>query len=79
MPYIDILGPFSIDYGPSKIQPDGMVLFVSDSSPGGRQKALKWIRENNQEPTDLEIVFSDYLSPLTGKLQPAGMEGKIPQ
>lgn len=72
LPYIDILGPFSVDYGASKNQPESVVLYVSDSSPGGRQKALKWIRENNQEPTDLEIVFSDYLSPLTGNKQPEG-------
>lgn len=64
LPYSDLMGPFSIDYGPSKTREGGIFLLVTDSTPPGRIEALKWIRTNGQNPTDLEIVFSDFINPL---------------
>lgn len=64
LPYEDIYGPFQIDYGPSNTQPNGVLLVVSNSTPPGRAKALEWIRQQGQDPTDLEIRYTDFTNPL---------------
>lgn len=56
-------GPFSIDYGKSEKRPNGVFLEISDSSPEGRQKAISWIRDHQQDPTDLEIRYIDFVNP----------------
>lgn len=65
LPFTDIAGPFSIDYGPSPDRKDGVFLIVSDSSPEGRTNALRWIKQQGYDPTELEIRFYDFNSPLT--------------
>lgn len=64
LPVTEILGPFSIDYGLSDSRKDGVFLEISDSSPQGRVNALKWLRQNGQDPTDFEIRYSDFTNPL---------------
>lgn len=64
LPYSQESPPFSIDFGPSKTRPGDMVFLVSDSSPNGRQAALDWIRQHGENPTDMEIVFSDFVNQL---------------
>lgn len=60
LPYDDLVGPFSIDYGASKKRPNGIFLDISNSSPQGRENAMKWIKSQGYDVTDLEIVFRDY-------------------
>lgn len=67
LPVTDITGPFSIDYGQSKTRPNDIFLLVSDSSPSGRQNALKWISRHGYDPADFEIIFSDFTNPLETK------------
>jgi hypothetical protein len=67
LPVTDIFGPFSIDYGPSAARENGVYLTISDSSPEGRANAIKWIRQHNQDPTDLEIRYPDFVNPLEKK------------
>lgn len=65
LPYSQESPPFNIDYGPSKDQQGGIFLIVSESSPNGRQAALDWIRQHGQDPTDLDITFTDFVNPLS--------------
>jgi len=64
LPYSDINGPFTIDYGPSPVRKNDIFLLVSDSSPRGRENALRWIKQQGYDPTDLEIRFSDFNNPV---------------
>lgn len=64
LPYTDILGPFSIDYSLTPSTNDKVALIISDSSPDGRQNALKWIRQQNQDPSEYEIIYQDFVNPL---------------
>lgn len=64
LPYIKSSGPFRIDYGPSKTRKGGVIIIISDSTANGRVNALKWIRQQGFDPTDYEIVYSDFVSPL---------------
>jgi hypothetical protein len=64
LPYTDITGPFTIDYGPSPTRKNGIFLIVSNSSPEGRVNALKWIRQQGYDPTNLEIRFDDFVNPI---------------
>lgn len=64
LPTTQVTGPFTINYGPSETRKDGVFLEIIDSSPEGRTNALKWIRERDQDPTDLEIRFLDFANPL---------------
>lgn len=66
LPYTDISGPFSIDYGPSDKQKDGIVIVVSNSSADGRVNAIKWIKQQGYNPADMEIRFEDFNNPLEG-------------
>lgn len=72
LPYSDLVGPFSIDYGPSPTRKNDAFLIVSNSSPKGRQNALRWIRQNGYDPTDLEIRFADFNNPLSASLAGEG-------
>lgn len=65
LPYDDLNGPFSINYGASKARKGGTVVSISFSTPKSRQKALQWIREQGSDPSDLEIRFDDFVNPLT--------------
>jgi hypothetical protein len=64
LPYTDPAGPFSIDYGASESRKNGVFLVISDSSANGRVNALKWIRQQGYDPTNLEITYLDYSNPL---------------
>jgi hypothetical protein len=64
LPYTDITGPFSIDYGPSSTQKNGSFILISDSSPNGRVNALKWIKQQGYDPVNMEIHFDDFTNPL---------------
>ena len=64
LPYIDVNGPFAIDYGKSYLQKNGSTIIVSDSSPEGRINAVKWIRSQGYDPTNLDIQFDDFVNPL---------------
>jgi hypothetical protein len=67
LPYTDINGPFTINYGPSTTRKDGVFLLISNTSPRGRANALKWIRQQGYDPTDLEIIYAGYANPLSGE------------
>lgn len=64
LPYTNESPPFTIDYGPSKERPGDIFLIISNSSPNGRQAALDWIRQQGQDPADMEIVFPGFVNPL---------------
>ena len=63
LPISDLAGPYKIDYGQSKTRPGGSVIIIGISSPHGRANALKWIRQQGTDPTDLEIIYTDYSNP----------------
>jgi hypothetical protein len=65
LPYTDITAPFSVDYGPSDYREGDVVLIISNSTPSGRDAALRWIKQQGYDPKDLELVFEDYVNPLT--------------
>jgi len=65
LPHTDLVGPFSIDYGPNLEEPGQVTLIVSNSTPAGRLAALQWIKDQGQNPSEINIVYSDFLSPLT--------------
>lgn len=65
LPYTDINAPFSIDYGASPTRKYGVVIYISNSTPYGRQAALKWIRQQGVNPSDLEIYYNDFTNPIT--------------
>ncbi len=67
LPYSQQTPPFTIDFGASKDRENDTFLVISDSSPNGRTEALRWIRQQGVDPTDLEIIFSDYVNPLAQK------------
>lgn len=67
LPYSQSSPPFRIDFGLSKERKGDIFLLITDSSPNGRQAALKWIRQQGYDPTDLEIVFPDFPNPLEDK------------
>ena len=65
LPYTDINAPFSIDYGASPTRKYGVIIYISDSTPRGRQLALNWIKQQGANPTDLEIYYNDFTNPIT--------------
>lgn len=70
LPYTDIRGPFTINYGTI---PNGTYeLTVTDSSPNGRLKALKWIRDQGDDPSNYQIIFQDTSNPFI----PTPVEGQ---
>lgn len=65
LPSTNINAPYVIDFGPSKTRTNGTVIYIGDSTSEGRISALKWIRAQGYNPSDLEIVFSDFSNPIT--------------
>jgi len=65
LPYTDVIGPFTIDFGSSTSRQYGTFLEINYSTPKGREGALKWIRSKGQDPTDYEIRYgNDFKNPL---------------
>jgi hypothetical protein len=59
----DINGPFSIAY--AGVDTKGFYhMQVSDSSPGGRQAAIKWLENAGYDISTLVIDFVDFNNPL---------------
>lgn len=59
LPYIG--RSFRIDYGVSKAHPrdaSAVGIYVKEFAPGGREKALEWMRQNKFDPDDYEIIYS---------------------
>lgn len=67
LPYTDVSGPFTINYGGSKNREYGSFIEISTSTPVGRERAIHWIREQGYSPTDLEIRYLDFSTPITIK------------
>jgi len=63
LPYTDINGPFTINYG---VGSGGIYLLISDSSPDGRAAAIRWISQQGYDPTKMDLRFSDFSNPLIG-------------
>lgn len=66
LPYVDISGPFKIDYGYHGADNTATYLIIHKTTPTGRQNALAWIREQGYDPTQLDIRFTDFENPLLG-------------
>lgn len=65
IPYTSVEGPFSIDYGADKSKGAySIYIKISDSTPEGRVAALKWIREQGEDPTNYNIEYVDFNNPL---------------
>ena len=64
LPYYDSIAPFSIDYSGSKNREYGIFLTISNSVPQSRVEALRYIKQNGGNPTDLEIIYKDFKNPL---------------
>ncbi|HRF28102.1 MAG TPA: hypothetical protein PL051_00465 [Candidatus Saccharibacteria bacterium] len=62
LPYSDVAGPYSIDYGFEEGN-SRVYLIISDSTPSGRQKALQWLKDQGYDPINYRVTFPDY-SPL---------------
>lgn len=65
LPYTDVNGPFTINYGIAGI--NHVYLIVSNSSPNGRKAAIEWLVGQGYNPTTGDIHFADFTNPLTGK------------
>ena len=66
LPYVDIAGPFKIDYGYHGADNTTTYLIIHKTTPNGRQAALEWIRKQGYDPTQLDIRFTDFENPLLG-------------
>lgn len=64
LPYVDIAGPFKIDYGYHGADNTATYLIIHKTTPNGRQAALEWIRKQGYDPTQLDIRFTDFKNPL---------------
>lgn len=66
LPFTDIAGPFVIDYG--YYGPDNTSIYISvhNSTPRGRQNAIKWITDRGFNPAEQDIRFTDFVNPLLG-------------
>lgn len=66
LPHVDVGGPFVIDYG--YYGDEGTTetyIDIARSTPDGRKRALSWIEDKGYSVVDLDIRFSDYMSPLS--------------
>jgi hypothetical protein len=63
LPYIDVMGPFSIDYTFSSEQSYSADIIIKNTTPAGRIRALQWIRSQGVDPADLTIQFEDFDNP----------------
>lgn len=65
LPYFDSDGPFTVDYSSgADLRYDKPFIKITDSTPSGRVSALKWIREQGYDPSDLDIRYIDFVNPL---------------
>lgn len=65
LPHVDFAGPFVVDYGFYGADSTDTYIDINNSTPDGRQAGLVWIREQGFDPVDLDLRFSDYVSPLS--------------
>ena len=65
LPAVSIRDAYRIEYGDSSTRPGQTVIIITDSSPDGRQNALRWIRSKGFDPTQLEIEYRDFANPFT--------------
>ena len=65
LPYIDITGPFALDYGYTGKDNSDIYFIIHDSTPDGRQAALKWMRQQGLDPATLDLRYGEYKNPLT--------------
>lgn len=65
LPHTEINGPFAIDYGYAGEDSTQIYFIIHDSTPDGRVNALRWIRDQGIDPTDLDIRYDEYINPLT--------------
>ncbi len=63
LPYDDIMGPFSINFDFASETALKATIIIRNSTPNGRIKALRWIREQGVDPADLMIRFEDFNNP----------------
>jgi len=76
LPYTDVSGPFTIDFGSSKSRQYGTFLEINNSSAKGREKALQWIRSKGYDPTDFEIRYDNaFVNPILPIDTEEGEEG----
>lgn len=64
LPYTDIDGPFTIAYALTPSSDGTVDIIISDSSPEGRENAIKWIKSQGVDPSDLNLIFYDFQNPL---------------
>lgn len=76
LPYKDPSGIFRVDYGSSQTRTiDGAVFIdVNGSNSVGRKNFVKWLAEQGQDPTDLEIQYTDFHNPFFRGTDGAGAE-----
>jgi len=55
---------YAIDYAPSQINNNGIIIQITAEDSRGRQYALQQIKDWGYDPTDLEIEFLDFNNPL---------------
>ena len=58
----DLTGPFTITYLGTENSIDK--ISITNSSPNGRQKAVKWLKDQGYNPSNLDISFVDFINPL---------------
>lgn len=74
LPYSDPSGPYKIDYGFNQDDKKTPYLVVSFSTPNGRSEAIDWLKDNDVDPTSLEIIFEGFESPIYKKEDAHGNE-----
>ena len=67
LPYTDVEGPFTIDYGTTPDRLYGSFIEITDSTPLGREAAISWIKSLGYDPTNIDIRFDDFENPLLPK------------
>lgn len=65
LPYIDIAGPFALDYGYQGKDNSEVYFILHDSTPDGRRAALAWIRQQGVDPATLDLRYDEFKNPLT--------------
>lgn len=58
---------FAIDYGIRDGSQTDTFLLIRNSSTDGRANAIQWIKQKGANPTDIDIRYDDYVSPLTDR------------
>lgn len=65
LPYTDLIGPFSVDYGPDSNEGQGgVIILVSDSTAPGRYAAQQWIQDQGQALSEANVIYTDFVNPL---------------